>query len=68
MNIAEELFKTYSHTGSVGPQQNAEEQITILLSRQGKDTGMAGASNDTKKQLLSTLYCGKRSRGITRWV
>jgi hypothetical protein len=42
-----ELSACYSHTGSVGPQRIAEEQLTVLLSTRGKDTGMDATQRQT---------------------
>jgi hypothetical protein len=52
-----ELSACYSHTGSVGPQKEAEEQLNLLLSKRGKDTGM----DATQRQ---SLLIDVRNRNI----
>ena len=56
-----ELSACYSHTGSVGPQQKAEEQLTELLSKRGKDTGMDATQRqslliDVRNRNLNLLF------------
>lgn len=56
-----ELSACYSHTGSVGPQQIAEEQLTVLLSKRGKDTGMDATQRqslliDVRNRNLNLLF------------
>lgn len=52
-----ELSACYSHTGSIGPQQIAEKELTCLLSKRGKDTGM----DATQRQ---SLLIDVRNRNI----
>jgi len=40
IQVLAELSACYNHTGSVGPQLIAEEQMAELLSKRGKDSGM----------------------------
>lgn len=56
-----ELTACYSHTGSVGPQQKAEEQLTLLLSKRGKDSGMDATQRqslliDVRNRNLNLLF------------
>lgn len=56
-----ELSACYSHTGSVGPQQKAEEQLSALLSKRGKDTGMDATQRqslliDVRNRNLNLLF------------
>lgn len=56
-----ELSACYSHTGAVGPQQKAEEQLTVLLSKRGKDTGMDATQRqslliDVRNRNLNLLF------------
>lgn len=56
-----ELSACYSHTGSVGPQQKAEEQLSVLLSKRGKDTGMDATQRqslliDVRNRNLNLLF------------
>ena len=56
-----ELSACYSHTGSVGPQQKAEEQLSTLLSKRGKDTGMDATQRqslliDVRNRNLNLLF------------
>ena len=56
-----ELSACYSHTGSVGPQQIAEQQLTVLLSKRGKDTGMDATQRqslliDVRNRNLNLLF------------
>lgn len=56
-----ELSACYSHTGSVGPQQKAEENLTLLLSKRSKDTGMDATQRqslliDVRNRNLNLLF------------
>lgn len=56
-----ELSACYSHTGSVGPQKIAEEDLTVLLSKRGKDTGMDATQRqslliDVRNRNLNLLF------------
>ena len=56
-----ELSACYSHTGAVGPQQKAEDELTVLLSKRGKDTGMDATQQqslliDVRNRNLNLLF------------
>ena len=56
-----ELSACYSHTGAVGPQQKAEDELTVLLSKRGKDTGMDATQRqslliDVRNRNLNLLF------------
>ncbi len=56
-----ELSACYNHTGSVGPQAVVEHQLTDLLSKRGKDTGMGATHRqslliDVRNRNLNLLF------------
>ncbi len=56
-----ELSACYNHTGSVGPQAVVEQQLTDLLSKRGKDTGMGATHRqslliDVRNRNLNLLF------------
>ena len=59
IQVLSELSACYNHTGSVGPQLIAEEQLAELLSKRGKDSGM----DATQRQ---SLLIDVRNRNLNR--
>ncbi len=56
-----ELSACYSHTGSVGPQKIAEEQLTVFLAKRGRETGMDATQRqslliDVRNRNLNLLF------------
>ena len=61
IQVLAELSACYNHTGSVGPQLIAEEQLAELLSKRGKDSGMDATQRrsllfDVQNRNLNRLF------------
>ena len=65
-----ELSACYNHTGAVGPQLKAEEQLAELLSKRGKDTGIDATQRQSllisvRNQNLNCLFNSTLSDSTT---
>lgn len=61
IQLLAELSACYNHTGSVGPQMKAEEQLKELLTQRGKETGIDATQRQSilisvRNQNLNCLF------------
>ncbi len=61
IQLLAELSACYNHTGTVGPQLIAEERLTELILKRGKDTGMDATQRqslliDVRNRNLNNLF------------